>query len=203
MQFYDVARKVVEGIYRLCFRIRIEGEENIPQSGTFVVCANHKSNLDPPMLGVCLPIRLRYMAKEELFHNRFFGKLIRALGAFPIRRGKSDVGALRAAVKMLKGGEWVAVFPEGGRSHDGHLRKGKQGAALIAAMAGVDILPVGISGEYKPFRKMTVRFGAPISMRQYAEKKPTSEDLQKITDEQIMPTIAALAGVKTYEDRDR
>ena len=104
---------------------------------------------------------------------------------------------------MLKGGEWVAVFPEGGRSHDGHLRKGKQGAALIAAMAGVDILPVGISGEYKPFRKMTVRFGAPISMQQYAEKKPTSEDLQKITDEQIMPAIAALAGVKTYEDRDR
>lgn len=203
MQFYDVARKVVEGIYHLCFRIRIEGEENIPQSGTFVVCANHKSNLDPPMLGVCLPIRLRYMAKEELFHNRFFGKLIRALGAFPIRRGKSDVGALRAAVKMLKGGEWVAVFPEGGRSHDGHLRKGKQGAALIAAMAGVDILPVGISGEYKPFRKMTVRFGAPISMQQYAEKKPTAEDLQKVTDEQIMPAIAALAGVKTYEDRDR
>lgn len=202
MHFYDFAKKVVTGFYHLCFRIRVEGLENLPKEGACVICANHKSNLDPPMLGVCIPIRLRYMAKEELFHNRIFGNLIRALGAFPIKRGKSDVGALRAAMKMLESGECVAIFPEGGRSHANSLRRGKQGAALVAAKSGVNILPVGICGEYRLFRKITVRIGKMISMADYFGKKLSAEDLQKITDEQIMPAIAGLAEVKTYENRN-
>lgn len=202
MEFYNFAKGIVSGLYHLFFRIRVEGLENMPKSGAFVVCANHQSNLDPPMLGVCLPLRLRYMAKEELFHNKLFGKLIRTLGAFPIKRGKSDIGALRASVKMLQEGEPVAVFPEGGRSHQGYLRKGKQGAALIAAKAGVNILPVGICGSYKPFHRIIVRIGEVISMEPYFERKLESGELQEITDNKIMPAIAALAGVKTYENRN-
>lgn len=199
MNFYKFARGLVSGVLRLCFRIKVEGIENIPEGENFVVCPNHKSNLDPPVLGLSLPIELRYMAKEELFRNRIFGALLRAVGAFPIRRGKSDVGALRAAVKMIQGGECVAIFPEGGRSKvKGYLKKGKSGAVLIALKAGVNILPVGICGEYKPFSKVTVRIGKPISLKEYHGKKLEGDDLQRITEEELMPAIAQLAEVKTY-----
>ncbi len=202
MSFYGFARGVVKCAYRLLFRIKIEGLENVPEDGAYVVCANHQSNLDPPMLGVCLPIRLRFMAKEELFKNKLFGSLLRALGAFPIKRGKSDVGALRAAMKMLASGERVVVFPEGGRSSKGHLKKGKSGAALIAVKAGVNILPIGIDGQYRFLSKITVKIGKVIPLEKYFDLKVESETLQEITDNDIMPAISQLSGVCTYENRD-
>ena len=202
MNLYKVGRAIVSLYYRVIYRVRVEGTENIPNDRNFIVCANHKSNLDPPLLGLCMPFEIRYMAKEELFKNKFFGGLIRALGAFPIKRGKSDVGALRAAMKMVKDGEVIAIFPEGGRSHKDSLRRGKQGAALIAVKTGVDILPVGIRGTYKPFTKMTVRVGKPILLVSYFDKKLSAEDLQVITDQMLMPAIAELSGEKLYEDRN-
>lgn len=202
MSFYGFARGAVKFICNLLFRIKIEGIENLPQSGAYVVCANHKSNLDPPMLGACMPVQLRFMAKEELFKNKLFGGLLRALGAFPIKRGKSDVGALRAAMKMLASGERVVVFPEGGRSLNDHLKKGKSGAALIAVKAGVNILPIGIDGKYRLFSKIVVRIGEIISLEKYFDEKVESETLQEITDKDIMPAISQLSGVRTYEMRD-
>ncbi len=202
MSFYSFAKGLVSICCHLLFRIKIEGLENVPKDKAFVVCANHKSNLDPPMLGLSMPVRLRYMAKEELFRNKIFGKIITELGAFPIRRGKSDVGALRAAMKMLAAGEPIAVFPEGGRSHNEYMRRGKQGAALIAVKSGVDILPIGIKGKYKLFGKIVIRVGEVISLSEYFDKKLESGELQELTDNVIMPAIAKLAEVKTYEDRN-
>lgn len=203
MIFYRFVRGLISCLMHIFFRIKIEGKENVPQNEALVICANHISLLDPPILGVCMPLRLRFMAKEELFRNKLFGGLLRALGAFPIRRGKSDVGALRAAMKMLKDGECVAVFPEGGRSKTkGQMRKGKQGAALIAVKSGVNILPVGIAGDYRLFSKMTIRIGKPIPLEQYFDRKVESEELLAITNEKIMPAIAELAEVKTYENRN-
>ncbi len=203
MSFYKFAKGLVRCFCYIAFRIKVEGLENIPKDKAFVVCANHKSNLDPPILGVTLPVNLRYMAKEELFENKLFAKIITALGAFPIKRGKSDVGALRASIKMLTDGEPLAIFPEGGRSpKGGYMRKGKQGAALVAIKAGVNILPVGICGEYKPFSRIIVRVGKIIELEEYSGKKNGSQELQDITDSIIMPTIAELAEVKTYESRN-
>ena len=183
MRFYDVARKVVEGIYRLCFRIRIEGEENIPSGGTCVVCANHKSNLDPPMLGVCLPIRLRYMAKEELFHNRFFGKLIRALGAFPIDREGADITAIKTALGSVRAGQKLIIFPQGTR----HAAEGetKKGAAMLAVKTRAPILPMYIT-EGKRFRcRATVVIGKPFT------PDPKQKDYGLIADD-ILRRIYAL-----------
>ncbi len=198
MKFYQIARVFVSGVLHLLFRIRVEGKENIPQSGTYVVCSNHKSLLDPPMLGACLPFPVRFMAKEELFRNKLLGGILRGVGAFPIKRGKSDVGALRGAMKMLASGENVAIFPEGTRSKGDTMRRGKQGAALIAAKAGVNILPVGIEGEYRFLRRVTFRIGKVIPLEEYFEKKLTGDELQILTDEKIMPAIGDLAGVKPY-----
>ena len=199
MNLYKVARVLVRGILHLIYRVRIEGKENIPTEGTYVVCANHKSLMDPPLLCCCLPFPVRFMAKEELFRNKLFGGLLRAVGAFPIKRGKSDIGALKSAIRMLENQEHVAIFPEGTRSKGDTLKRGKQGAALIAVKAGVNILPVGIDGDYKLFHRMTFRIGKVISLEELFEKKTTGEELQAITDERIMPSIGALAGVKPYE----
>lgn len=202
MEFYNVARSAVYGFFKIFFRVEVDGKENIPTDEAFIVCSNHTSNLDPPLLGACVPFKLAFMAKEELFKNKVFGALIRSLGAFPVRRGTGDIGALRSAVKLLKSGNRIVVFPEGGRSDGKHLRRGKPGAALIAAKAGVGILPVGIEGRYKPFGKIKVHIGKMIRLDEYTERKLESEDLKAVTDEMIMPAISMLSGVKTYENKD-
>ncbi len=201
MEFYNVARSAVYVFFKVFFRVEVDGKENLPTDEAFIVCSNHTSNLDPPLLGACMPFQLAFMAKEELFKNKIFGALIRALGAFPVRRGTGDIGALRSAVKLLKSGKRMVIFPEGGRSDGKHLRKGKRGAALIAVKAGVGIIPVGIEGRYKPFCKIKVHIGKMIRLDEYAERKIESEDLKSVTDKIIMPAISQLSGVRTYEDR--
>ena len=196
MALYDVGRVIVGGFFRLFFRVKITGRENIPDvNKRFVICANHKSNLDPPLVGWAMPFEIGYMAKEELFHNKLFGALITKLGAFPIKRGKSDVSALRTAISLVKDGKHIVVFPEGGRSHNDRLRKGKMGAAMVAVKAKADILPVGIEGGYKPFGRINVNIGKPIDLSGYHDKKLESGELQDITDRLLMPTISELSHI--------
>lgn len=203
MSFYGFARGLVKLYYRIVFRVKAEGLENLEPGQNYVVCPNHKSLNDPPLLGTCVKTPLRFMAKEELFENKLFGVLIRALGAFPVKRGEGDLAALKSAIKLLKDGENLVVFPEGARSPKEHLHKGKSGAALIAVKAGVDIVPVGIRGTYKPFTKMTVRFGKPIRLGEYFGKRVDTDTLQDITDNRLMPAISELSGVPTYENKNR
>ncbi len=197
-----IASAVIWVFYNLVFRIKTEGLENIPEGENLVVCANHKSLFDAPLLAMCLPFKIRFMAKEELFKNKLFASFFRALGAFPVKRGKGDIGALKAAIKILKDGEYLGIFPEGSRSPKGYMHKGKAGAALIAAKSGVNILPVGIFGEYKLFSRLTVRIGKPIDLSEHFGLKLDSETLQSITDTQLMPAISVLSKVSTYENRN-
>ncbi|MDO5310671.1 MAG: lysophospholipid acyltransferase family protein [Clostridia bacterium] len=202
MSFYGFARGLVKLYYRIVFRVKAEGLENLEPGRNYVVCPNHKSLNDPPLLGTCVKTSLRFMAKEELFENKLFGALISVLGAFPVKRGEGDLAALKAAIKLLKDGENLVIFPEGARSPKEHLHKGKSGAVLIAVKAGVDIVPVGICGTYKLFSKMTVRFGKPIRLGEYFGKRVDSDTLQDITDNRLMPAISELSGVPTYEDKN-
>lgn len=202
MSFYGFARGLVKLYYRIVFRVKAEGLENLEPGRNYVVCPNHKSLNDPPLLGTCVKTSLRFMAKEELFENKLFGALISVLGAFPVKRGEGDLAALKAAIKLLKDGENLVIFPEGARSPKEHLHKGKSGAVLIAVKAGVDIVPVGIRGTYKLFSKMTVHFGKPIRLGEYFGKRVDSDTLQDITDNRLMPAISDLSGVPTYEDKN-
>lgn len=202
MSFYKVARALVNTFLKIAFRIKVEGAENIPSEGALVVCSNHQSLCDPPMLAMCMPFELNFMAKEELFKNRLFGGLISALGAFPVKRGTGDIGALKIAIKVLGEGRRLVIFPEGARSPEGYMRKGKAGAALIAVKARANILPVGVCGKYKLFSRIVVRIGKPIVLEEYFGTKVGAETLQDITDNKIMKTISELSGVPIYEDRD-
>lgn len=197
--FYKIATSIVRGLFRIIYRVEVEGLDKIPADKEFIVAPNHLSNLDPPMLGVFLPLRMSYMAKEELFRIPIFGGLIKALGAFPVKRGGMDLAAIKTAVSLLKSGKCIMIFPEGKRSRTpGILSEGKQGAVMIAAKAGVGILPVGINASYKPWSKIKIQIGDLIEFSEYGEKKLSSEDMHKITKEMLMPQIACLSGAKLY-----
>lgn len=156
------------GIVGFLFRIRVVGKENEPDTGHFVVCANHVSATDPVV--VCYAFRkhqVRYMAKKELFSIPILSSLIRMLGAFPVDRGGTDVGAIRRAVDMVKEGKCMGIFPQGHRypGVDPRTTKTKNGAALIATRAEADIMPVYImrkNNKFKIFRKTYVVIGERI-----------------------------------------
>lgn len=200
MAFYDVAKGFCYGVLKCMFRINVEGIENIPDGENFIMCANHKSNFDAPVLLVCLPVKVAFMSKAELFKFKPFGDLLRKLGAFPVNRGKSDIGALKTAISLLKSGEILAMFPEGRRCKGECLGEGKSGAAMIAIKAGVNILPVGIEGGYRLFSRVTVRVGKPVDLSEYWGSKTSSELLADITNTKLMPRISELSGVKMYEN---
>ena len=155
----------------LVFRYRAHGKENLPASGGYVLAAGHASNLDPWPLGLGLfPHRfLRFMAKSELFWFPL-GPLIRACGAFKVRRGMADVEAIATAVTLARKGHVIAMFPEGTRRRKG-LRKTRRaqahtGAARIALEAGVPLVPAGIRGTdgLRMLQAWRVRYGAPVEI---------------------------------------
>lgn len=193
MSFYGFMKGAIGLYYKIFYRINIIGEENL-KGGPYVICPNHKSLNDPPLIGTCVDASMRFMAKEELFKNPLFGAALKALGAFPVKRGKSDIGAIKAAVKTITDGENLVIFPEGTRSPKNALHKGKPGAALIAAKAKADIIPIGIKGRYRIFSKITIEIGKPISMKEYFDQRLNTPLVKEITDTKIMPEIARLAG---------
>jgi 1-acyl-sn-glycerol-3-phosphate acyltransferase len=155
---------------KLGFRLRARGIENLPEGG-FVLAANHTSNFDPWPLGLPLfPRRqLRFMAKSELF-NPLLAPLLKAGGAFPVRRGEGDLAAIRQAVELVRAGEVVVMFPEGTRRKKGlrkkHEARAHTGAARIALSAGAPLVPAAISGTDRLTRLAPLRvvYGRPIPL---------------------------------------
>lgn len=201
MVFYNSVAGLLRGIFRLMFNVKIEGVENIPKSGGTIFVSNHKSNFDPPFLACFLPVQLTFMAKKELFDFKPIGALLRKCGAFPIKRGGSDISAMKAALKLLTEKHNMLIFPEGTRSpENGKILRGKSGAALLAYKSNSRIIPIGIIGEYKFRKKMLIKIGKPLDISTYLTSKPSSADLQKFTDDEIMENIRLLAGAEYYED---
>ena len=152
------------------------------------MCGNHRSNYDPPLVYCCSNRHVCFMAKEELFKTAIARWLGRVFEVFPVKRGKQDVDAIKNALKIINKGEILGIFPEGSRHGDG---KAKNGATYIALKTGTPIIPVGIKGELKPFKKAIVSFGKPLSFEEYQSKKPSKETLDKVSDT-LMNEITAL-----------
>lgn len=169
--FYAVAKFLVRIAMTVSFNLHYEGMENIPKDTAVIYASNHRTNADPPLVGCAVSGKHAFMAKEELFKNKLFGGLIKALGAFPVSRGKGDTGVIDTAVEALNSGKSLMIFPEGTRSKDGKVHKGHSGAGLISARSGKPIIPVGIVfGEKLRFRtKVTVIYGKPINPADYCE----------------------------------
>lgn len=179
---YGFAKVVMNILMRFKNRYKIVGRENVPREGALLFAYNHKSNNDPIVAGMTCPRRLNFMAKAELFENKFSGKIISALGAVPVHRGKGDIGAVKTTFNVLKNGGTMLIFPEGGRVKDGKRKKAKTGIIMIAQKAQVPIVPVLIDGDYKLFSKITVIYGKPVSFEEYYGEKPDPETAQMLAD---------------------
>ncbi len=179
---YWLARNVL-GLYFFHVKgLKYEGVENIPKEGAVIIAPNHKSNFDPPVIGVCSPRVVHYMAKEELFKNPIFAAVIRYFGTFPVRRGAIDRSAIRQAVKELKNGQPLGIFPEGTRIHGERIGKFHDGMASLALMTGTPILPVAVMGtEHLPKKEgpLAVVFGKPIPV---AKGRATDEAMKEVND---------------------
>lgn len=171
------------------YKLEIVGMENVPRKGSAVLCANHIGGMDMFFMGCHLHRLVHYMAKEELFKNPILGFLIRWVGGFPVRRGRADVEAIKTAFRVLAEGHIIGIFPEGTRKKEN--KKIKPGAAMIAARAGVPIIPVALEGNYKLFSKVKVVFGKPFMLDAEKDRKYTSEELA-VFSQQIMDRVYAL-----------
>jgi 1-acyl-sn-glycerol-3-phosphate acyltransferase len=188
---YWIARNIIHGIALLLWRVRATGAEHSPSSGALIVAANHRSYLDPPILGAFFPRQVSYMAKSELFDIPIFGKLIAAVGAYPVSRNGSARAAIKRSLEVLKSGRTVGIFPEGTRNLDGSAEL-RQGVALLASLADCPVVPAALvgTGDAIRFHQIKVVYGSP--MRLPEGRKATRDDLAKFTDD-VMSAIRALA----------
>ena len=193
---YTLARRVVGPIYRLLFRIRVTGRENIPLEGGVILCANHTAYSDVVVLGMISPRDLKFVAKEELFKGKFLNRLFTSLGAIPINREKPSMDTFKKIVKTLKEGNALAIFMQGGRRKKGEemdTEDYKAGVALFAIKGQVPVVPINIKSTFKPFSKVYINIGEPISFEEYWGQKMRAEDFDEAAGK-VMDAIVALGG---------
>lgn len=181
MSFYSKAKFLLAGLIRKLWRIRVEGRENERPGVSYLICANHQSMLDPVLLGAAIQHNPKYMAKAELLKVPLLGSLVKALGAYPVDRGGSDVSAIKKTITLLKDGESVIMFPQGTRHKgiDPKTTKIKFGCAMIAQRAGAPVLPVYIAVKnhrVRLFRKTIIRIGKEISAEELQNAADGPED---------------------------
>ncbi|NES12415.1 MULTISPECIES: 1-acyl-sn-glycerol-3-phosphate acyltransferase [Micromonospora] len=205
---YTIGKLTVAPTLRLAFRPHVEGLEHIPATGGAIFAGNHLSVADELLLGTVVPRHLAFWAKSEYFRGTgvkgaFSKFVLTGLGAIPVERagGRAALSAFDAAIPVLKAGDLVAVYPEGTRSPDGRLYRGRTGTARLALAAGVPVIPVGVTGTDKaqpigtrvprPGKaKITIRFGKPLD---FTGRSDDRTSLRAMTDE-LMAEIQKLTG---------
>lgn len=184
--FYFAVRGIVGFFMRHLYRLEVYGRENIPQdSERLIICGNHKSNLDPVAISAIFERQIFWMAKKELFENKFFGGFLTKLGAFPIDRQGNDLAAIKKSLKILKNEDVLGIFPEGTRVKEADYTRIKSGIALIAQKTNSRVLPVYIEGDYKLFRKTRIYFREPVKINKEIKYSPgelenISQDIMRI-----------------------
>ena len=195
--FFRFAHGVLSGAIKLLFNVRIVNPENEPEEGRYIVCANHASATDP--IVICYAFKkhqVHYMAKKELFKIPVLSTLIRMLGAFPIDRSGSDVGAIKTAVSIVDSGKCLGIFPQGHR-YPGENPRGtatKNGAALVAARTSADVVPVYLwrkNTDMKLFGRTYVIIGEKIPFEELGYDKDETGAYSKMT-EKIFDRVCAL-----------
>lgn len=185
MSIYGFARGVVKYVLTPLFRVEIIGKENIPKDAGVIVCSNHISNFDPPVVGMTFPRPVYFMAKAELFKVPVLKTLLPKIYAFPVKRGLSDRDALRKGISILKEGGALGLFPEGSRSKDGKLGKGMAGVGFFALRSNAVIVPCAVIGPYKPFKKLQVVYGKPIDVTEMKKERASSEEVTEVVMKEI------------------
>src|SRR2546423_29889 len=191
---YWIARGLVQPAMRIWFRLERHGRDHIPRSGPVILAANHRSFLDPFVVGVCLRRPVYFVAKQELFEKRWQAWLLNSLGAFPIRRGESDEESVATAKAIIARGDAVVIFPEGTRIRTGALGRPKRGVGRLALESGAPVVPVAVAGSENTRRgwiirpaKVKVRCGRPLT---FPRVESASTSLAARVSERIWPCVA-------------
>ena len=184
-------RAVIITYCKILYRVKVIGKENIPMEGPVIYAGNHRNYLDPQLIVVTAKRHIRFMAKEELAQNPFFAILGNVFDVIKVKRDSKDITALKEALKTLKQGQAIALFPEGTRNGLEKGEKVKEGVAFFALRTGAKVIPVGISGGEKVFKKAIVKYGKPLDYSEYKGKAQDKEILEKVTTE-IMDNIIEL-----------
>ncbi|MFJ7152823.1 lysophospholipid acyltransferase family protein [Streptomyces sp. NPDC100445] len=214
--FYNLLKYVLLGPWlRLVFRPRIEGLEHVPASGAAIVAGNHLSFADHFLMPAVLKRRITFLAKAEYFagpgvKGRLTASFFRGAGQIPVDRSGKEAGraAIREGLGVLGRGELLGVYPEGTRSHDGRLYKGKVGVAVMALRAGVPVVPCAMIGTFEAqppgrvvprIRPVTIRFGRPLDFSRFAGMEDQKAVLRAVTDE-IMSAVLELSGQEYVDE---
>ncbi|MGD6746995.1 lysophospholipid acyltransferase family protein [Streptomyces sp. BH106] len=214
--FYRLLKYVILGpLLRLLFRPRIEGLEHIPESGAAIVAGNHLSFSDHFLMPAIIKRRITFLAKAEYFtgpgiRGRLTAAFFRSAGQIPVDRSGKEAGqaAIREGLGVLRRGELLGIYPEGTRSHDGRLYKGKVGVAAMALKAGAPVVPCAMIGTFEAqppgqkipkMHRVTIRFGEPLDFSRYDGMDGEKAILRAVTDE-IMYAILELSG-QEYVDK--
>ncbi|GGP64066.1 MULTISPECIES: lysophospholipid acyltransferase family protein [Streptomyces] len=215
MLYYVLKYALLGPLLRLLFRPRIEGLEHIPDEGPAIVAGNHLSFSDHFLMPVMLKRRITFLAKQEYFtgpgiKGRLTAAFFRAVGQIPVDRSGKEAGqaAIREGLGVLRKNELLGIYPEGTRSHDGKLYKGKVGVAVMALKAQVPVIPCAMVGTFEiqppgqvmpKIRRVTIRFGEPLDFSRYTGMENEKAVLRAATDE-LMYKILELSG-QEYVDR--
>lgn len=196
-------------LVRLLFRFRTVGARHVPTRGGVLIAVNHASYLDIPLVGCGLRRRAWYLGRQDLFGPRWVKAICRWLGWIPIRLSRLDREGFGQAVKLIKDGQAVVIYPEGGRTLDGRLRPGKPGIGVIVEQTGCPVVPAYIAGAYEVlpvdavwvrFRPVRVTFGKPIDFTSDAQRL-TGKDFYRHVSRTVMERIAELGQVSPPVDQ--
>ncbi len=189
MNIFDKFMKgLVSGVLKftckVIYRLKVFGIENVPKEGNIIFCGNHRTWIDAFFIYFTAPRDMRFMAKEELAHNKFMSYLGRIFNVIFVKRDSKDLSAIKTSLKTLKSGDCLGIFPEGTRNglekNDGQI---KNGAAYLALKTDSTIVPIGIIGGDKPFKKSYIFYGKPIEMSEFNfEGKVGEKEEQEVSD---------------------
>jgi len=189
---YWPVRAVLQPFLQVFFRLRRGGRHHVP-SGGVLLASNHRSFLDPFVIGCCVRRPIYFMAKQELFQNWLVGRLLNALGAFPVRRGESDEQSMVTALALLERGEAVVIFPEGTRRRSGPLHPPRRGVGRLALESGVPVVPIAVTGTERARRgalflpvRVDIRCGRPLT---YPRVEAPSKHLANEVTVRIWPCV--------------
>lgn len=191
---YKIVRPLVKVFYNVIFFAKSYGRDNIPKDTGVIICGNHTSNHDGPIVAAFTPRQMNFIVKKEIFKFKVFSKLLYGLGLRPVERDGSDIAVVKAALSILKNNGGLVIFPEGTRNLK-DINDAKDGAVVMAIKTQVPIIPVRIISKFKVFGGMKVIYGNPFDLSEYYGKKLTSDEIHSLTLK-LMDTIYNIKEVK-------
>lgn len=189
----NIIKFILGGLYKIIYRPRFVGLENLPKDEGYIICSNHVNYLDAAGYVLCSKFKIRFIGKADLLRFRILSYLARTFDIIPVKRDTGDISSIKICLKALKNKDVLGIFPEGTRHGMEKNVEMKNGAVYLAEKAKVKIVPAGVQGSFKPFTKVTFNYGKPIDV---SEIKKQDQNWQEKATEKVMNDIIMLTKKK-------